>query len=325
MSNQSILNNQLNTHSALGWRFWCLSILWFCMTITLWFFIANGAASDLIAVISNNKPIKDVRFIANITELEYWKNFGYFVGTLGVGPIAIYLASIRTRVAAEQLSTDRSKLETEQERVANDRTKSVNEAFAKSIELLGGTQVTVRQGAIYALARLSKLEESTLHATIVRIFVSFVRDQSKTFKAAQSTTPSSTLPVDVETALYAIRDRNASNDYEHKKRVEAKDTSVGFLFDMSNSFLLNADLDRADFEGFNISDSKIEGCSFIDTKLSRANFVGTEFVDCDFTGATAEGADFSGAKGLTQSVIDQIKGNSLTKIPEGLTAPSGWK
>ena len=301
-----------------------MSFLWFFMTIALWFFIANGAVSGLIDVVANNKPLNGVRFVASVTELEYWKNFGYFVGTLGVGPIAIYLASIRTRVAAEQLSTDRSKLETEQERVANDRTKSVNEAFAKSVELLGNTQVTVRQGAIYALARLSKLEENTLHATIVRIFVSFVRDQSKTFKAAQSTTPSSTLPVDVETALYAIRDRNATNDYELKKRHEARATSVGFLFDMSNSFLLNADLDGADFEGFNLSDSKIEGCSFSGTKLPRVNFVGTEFVDCDFSGATAEAADFSGAKGLTQAVLAQIKGNSLTKVPDGLVTPTEW-
>lgn len=317
-------SEHLNTHAALGWRFGFVAVLWFLITIGLWFFIANGAISRLLEILANRTPLGGLDPFANVTELEYWKNFGYFVGTLGVGPIAIYLASVRTRVAAEQLTTDRSKLDTERERVSNDRTKSVNEAFAKSVELLGNTQVTVRQGAIYALARLSKLEEQTLHATIVRIFVSFVRDQSKEFKSKEHELASSTLPVDVETALYAIRDRNAANEYENRNRYKAKNSSVGFLFDMSNSFLLNADLDGADFEGFNLSDSKIEGCSFISTKLSRVNFVGTNFVNCDFSDANFEAADLTGVTGLAQTDLEATKGNSITKLPEGLSRPSAW-
>lgn len=324
MATSPASSEHLNTHTALGRRFGFVAGLWFLITIGLWFFIANGTISRLIEVLANRTPHGGLNPFANVTELEYWKNLGYFVGTLGVGPIAIYLASVRTRVAAEQLSTDRSKLETERERVSNDRTKSVNEAFAKSVELLGNTQVTVRQGAIYALARLSKLEEQTLHATIVRIFVSFVRDQSKAFKLTNSELESSTLPVDVETALYAIRDRKSAIEYENNKRHEAKASSVGFLFDMSNSFLLNADLDGADFEGFNLSDSKIEGCSFISTKLSRVNFVGTNFINCDFSNANIEAADLTGVTGLTQAVLESTKGNSITKLPENLSRPSTW-
>ena len=330
--------------SRLGIVFWILSMVWFFLAILTWYLIANGWLAAVLENMSSPSANVPVKFFSKVSDLEYWKNFGYFVGTLGVGPIAIYLASVRTKVAEDQLLTDRSKHETEREKVSNDRIKSVNETFAKSIELLGSKEIAVKQGAIYALARLSKLEKDTLHGTIVKIFVSFVRDQSKPLSLpihplistvtrgdAESETGSSVeimplditnLPVDVETALYAIRDRDSGNEYEIKKHGEAKAESVGYLFDMSNSKIFNADLDKSNFRGFNLSDTSFIGCSFVDANFANANLVSSVFINCTFERTNVAAADLSKVTGLTQQDKINLISSNLTKFSAELTQPT---
>ncbi len=291
--------------------FWALSILWIAVVAVLWYRLFNNQISFL-----------------TIPKGESGYTFGYFLGALGVGAIALVLLGRRTHTLMEQVENDRLKIE-------NDRAKMINETFAKSVELLGNSAVAVRQGGIFALQRLSR--ERDLYRTTIRILASFVRDQSRDFRVKRDKETqdqkSSTLPVDVEAALIVIRDRDAILGAEDWKALKTKDRNRT-NFDLSNSFLLNTSLDSVDFRGFNLSDCIFEGClfdsaSFQDAILSSAVFTNSDLVAVNLTGAKLNGTDFSGcdlqsAIGLEQNQIESAIGNSFTKLPLNLKQPTLW-
>jgi hypothetical protein len=312
--------------TKLGPWFWISSVLWVSVVVAWWYVVASGLAGKVI----------------QISDSEHWKSFGYFVGTLGVGPVAIYLAAVRTRALAQQAVNDSSKVE-------NDYAKLTNENFTKSIELLGNSQASVRQGAIFALQRL--LKEKDLYPTIILILCSFVRDTSQEFKARlpndwssdipittasrgtqdsgiDTATSQKTLPVDIEAALIVIRDRKSRdiNDYESEK-IRKRKINDPYLFDLSNSFILNNDLTEIDLRYFNISDCVFEGCVLQRADFSGANLSSTLFRESDLTDAQLKDAELGGCDlfsslGLMQNQINEARCDTTTKLPDGLTIPA---
>ena len=184
-------NTNKANESLGGWFYFC-SAIWFILILFGWFSIATRWWIC-------NCPIDFVMLFKNI-EIEYWKNFGYFVGTLGIGPIAIYLASVRTKVATIQVQTDKEKLETEKTKGRNDREKMINENFTKSVELLGNNSSAVRQGAVFSLQRLSG--EKFLYPAIIRIITSFIRTRTNT---EENNNQHSGSKIDIESALLVIK------------------------------------------------------------------------------------------------------------------------
>lgn len=319
MSRSNSNTNQAD--KSLGGWFYFWSFIWFVSILLIWFSVATRWWIY-------DCPY-DFRMLFSSIEIEYWKNFGYFVGTLGVGPIAIYLASRRTKVAIIQVETDKAKLETEQSKTRNDRTKMINENFTKSVELLGSRSSAVRQGAVFSLQRL--LVEKDLYPTIIRIITSFVRTQTNDKENNDS-------QIDIDSALLVIQERKSKNDgsYENNKLKDEAGRD-GFLFDMSQSIIKDTDLSNTDFRGFNLSDCTFKGCTFENADFERAVLVGTDFGDANiknaiFTDANISGnnpdevkgnriCDLSGTHGLIQEQIDSAITNEFTKVPKGITLP----
>lgn len=270
--------------------FWMAALAWISFVGIFWYWLFSGALTFI-----------------KVPHGESGYTFGYFIGALGVGAIAIVLAGRRTHTLMEQVENDRSKVE-------NDRAKTINENFTKSIELLGGEAVTVRQGGIYALQR--QLREADLYPTIFRIVSAFVRDKSRQFQREQ-TSEDTTLPVDVEAALIVIRDRKTSDPHSYEnKKIASRKPGDSYLFDLSNSYLLNIDLNEIDFRYWNLSDSKIVGCSLQRAKIEGANFSSSSFQDVDFTGVdfskailndgvTFEKCTLSGVVGMTNEQLQK--------------------
>ena len=289
--------------------FWLIASIWISFVAVFWYWLFSGSLTFI-----------------SVPEGESGYTFGYFIGALGVGVVAIVLAGRRTHTLMEQVQNDRSKVE-------QDRAKMINENFTKSVELLGHDKVAVRQGGVFALQRL--LREQDLYSTVIRIIASFVRDQSQIFQKVRASSDS-TLPVDVEAALIVVRDRKSTgpHDYESRKIREIQ-RQGGSIFDLSNSFLLNADLTKIDFRFFNLSDCVIEGCLLKDADLSGANLSSTTFRDAELDGANFDGAQIDGAEfigssnlklvhGLMQTQIDVANGRSEIELPEGLIRPARW-
>ena len=323
-------SNTNKANESLGGRFYFCSAIWFILILFGWFSIATRWWIY-------NFPY-DFRMLFSGIELEYWKNFGYFVGTLGVGPIAIYLASVRTKVATIQVQTDKEKLETEQSKGRNDREKMINENFTKSVELLGNKSSAVRQGAVFSLQRLSG--EKFLYPAIIRIITSFIRTRTYTEEnIEENNNQHSGSKIDIESALLVIKERKSkeSDSYEEKQlQLENNQDREGFLFDMSQSFIEYTDLTYADLRGFNLSDCTFNGCDFSEADFERAVFAGTDFGDSDLTNANFKGAiisgnnpaiprnrvcDLSNTRGLTQEQIDSAITNEFTLVPVGINLP----
>ena len=86
-----------------------------------------------------------------------------------------------------------------------------------------------------------------------------------------------------------------------------------------------AELGRAVFKGADLQDN-----SFSYANLARAEFQGADIGSgLDFTGAYMflthlDGVDLSTVKGLQQPQVDLACGDTKTKLPAGLTAPTSW-
>lgn len=289
--------------------FWSFSILWLCFVAIVWYYLFS----------------KQIEWL-KVPQGESGYTFGYFIGALGVGAVGLILLGRRTHAMLEQVENERSKVET-------DYRKMVNENFTKSIELLGQTEVTARQGGIYALQRL--LDEKVLYSTLIRIISAFIRESSKKFKHEKAENEK-TLPVDIEAALITIRDRVYSESYswEVDKISKRNVSETRPHFDLSNSYLINTDLVESDFRYFNISDSEI-----IDCDMRRFNFTGAIFSFSVFNGVELTGSDFTSTKlngvnfintdlsnviGLVQSQLDSALGSKNIQLPTSLKHPTHW-
>jgi uncharacterized protein YjbI with pentapeptide repeats len=127
-------------------------------------------------------------------------------------------------------------------------------------------------------------------------------------------------------------------------KIEAyRSTFAGAVADGAN--FVSAELQRADFTGAQLTKANFEkaelgranfdkavltGVSFALANLSRADLTGASYegaivFDRAFMFLTRiEGLDLSAATGLQQMQIDLACGDSSTKLPSGLSAPSSW-
>ncbi len=95
--------------------------------------------------------------------------------------------------------------------------------------------------------------------------------------------------------------------------------------DLSHANFAKADLSRADFDNAILSGASFAYANLSRADLSQANVEGTLGFDRAFMLLTRiEGLDLSRATGLDQSQIDIACGDAETKLPKGLTVPTGW-
>lgn len=200
------------------------------------------------------------------------RGLGFFVLGLGVAPLGLYLANIRTESLQHQTNTEKE--------------KAVTESFAKSVELLGNERETARQGGIYALGRLAR-DNRELHPMIMNIVASYIRQESRTYfdenKDSKTDTEadviekfsSKPMPMDIEAAIAVIRDRLKSHD-----RTVGKNR---YVLDLSNTYIFNADFTDTSLKKVNFSDSVLVGCAFDGTDITDSNFQSSKMKDTDLS------------------------------------------
>lgn len=109
--------------------------------------------------------------------------------------------------------------------------------------------------------------------------------------------------------------------------------------DLHNSNLAQADLSKTD-----LRDAILTGCNLTSAELQKASLIGADLSGSDLTGADLEKAqveksnltgvvlkgakvrktDFATTVGVTQAQIDEARGDSTTKLPDGIKRPDSW-
>jgi len=93
---------------------------------------------------------------------------------------------------------------------------------------------------------------------------------------------------------------------------------------LSHADLSDANLSHADLGDANLSHADLSDANFSHADLSDANLSRADLSDANLSGARLSDANLELATNLTQKQIDAAKGNSQTRLPEGLTRPRHW-
>ena len=99
--------------------------------------------------------------------------------------------------------------------------------------------------------------------------------------------------------------------------------------DLAYAVMRGANLALANLAGAQLSEADLvladlRGADLRHADLSNANLVGARLMGVDLAHANLCGADLSTAEDLTDEQLRQTKGDSLTKVPEGMQAPRRW-
>jgi uncharacterized protein YjbI with pentapeptide repeats len=94
--------------------------------------------------------------------------------------------------------------------------------------------------------------------------------------------------------------------------------------DLSGALVVNSDLSGAYLHNAVLRDTRLGGTNLRGTHFYNANLNGAYLNYANLNGADLSGADLSTAVGVTQDQVNSARGNSYTKLPEGLNVPSNW-
>jgi uncharacterized protein YjbI with pentapeptide repeats/DNA replication protein DnaC len=95
--------------------------------------------------------------------------------------------------------------------------------------------------------------------------------------------------------------------------------------DLSRADLSDADLSRADLSDADLSDADLSRADLSDADLSYADLSRADLSGADLSRADLRDADLSDTKYLRQKQIDSARGDSNTRLPQGLTRPQHWE
>lgn len=215
---------------------------------------------------------------------------------LGVlAAIALPLALWRSSVAANQLVTAQRSL--------------LGERYQKGAEMLNGTTLSARLGGIYTLQQLAQRNPSTYHVQIMRLLCAYFREQvSLTRPFDDQKSIESEKIREGQLLAYQKIDRTAIDKYSNRpvlslkedeqaifdlfksrsvEQLEAEEKE-GYLLDLTNLNLSNADLHQGKFINTDLSDtdmsesslwgSMFRGTNFRNTKLDRTTLGGSVFI-----------------------------------------------
>jgi Pentapeptide repeats (8 copies) len=248
-------------------------------------------------------------------------------GLIGVGAILTFWLNSRIyKVTAETFELT--------------RLGHLTERYSKAIEQLGGDNLDVRLGGIYALERLA-IDSAGYHPTIVEVLSAFVREHGDRDQVGDDPRPAA----DVQAALTVL------GRLPNRPGVSRGDLSNAQL---AGAHLDGADLSGARLSGVNLSNAWLGDTNLSDAFLGRANLSGARILyGSDLSGAWLGDANLSGAwlgdaqqrdgegygdatlptvegkatsvAGLTQEQLSLARGDEHTRLPPGLDHPSGWR
>ena len=230
------------------------------------------------------------------------------------------------------------------------REGQVTDRYTKAIEQLGGRELDVRIGGIYALERIAR-DSVKDHPTVMAVLTAFIREHSREQWPPPDTGDEgqerSTRP-DVQAAVTVVDRRDAKRDIQPIDLNGAVLVGAAlFGANLTGTNVALALFAGATDAGANLTGADLTGATFTeatltDAKLARADLTGADLVNADLTGATLTGATLTGATltrtnliganlagaDLTGATLTRLKltGADLTgaKWPEGVGVPRGW-
>jgi uncharacterized protein YjbI with pentapeptide repeats len=250
-------------------------------------------------------------------------------GLLGVGALLTFWLNSRVYQI-----TSRTLELTEQGHIA--------ERYTKAIEQLGGEELAVRLGGIYALERLAYDSPDRHHPTVVEVLSAFVRERSeregalrRSQESAEKTDADSRplQPPWAPTSGARAKQRQPATD------IQATLTVLGRLpqrpnvrrGDLRGAYLAGANLGGANLSGAWIDDVNLSGAHLIGANLSGAHLIGAnlsgarltvanmsrallanadlssaELAGANLSGAMLVDADLSGAQLSDKDLVDRL-------------------
>jgi hypothetical protein len=194
-------------------------------------------------------------------------------------------------------------------RIDVSRQGQLTERFIRAVEQLAGDSVSVRVGAIYALARVAN-ESDRDRTAVIDLLAAFVREHAP----GGSKRERAFVRPDVQSAMTVLGQTINFSDLDSSRRVDLSNTDLPgaklkganlFCVDLSGANLRGAQmedaclrdarlwsacLDLANLSGADLSVAELEEASAEDTDFSDANLSGAVMIR-----ANLKGADFSGA------------------------------
>ena len=242
-------------------------------------------------------------------EADWFRTAGFFIAGVGVAPLGLFLAHQRTAALWRQTQ--------------NESARRVTDAFTKAVELLGHKDIAVRQGGIHALSRIAQ-ENSKEHPKIIRIIAAYIRHRGQNYISAKVKEwadssddgplppgvekwdhdsvekwilPKAPMPVDLEAAIAAIRER--TQDFDPRSKFHGILRRSGRFIDLSNTRFFNADFTRA-----SLSHANLSGCKFYRCEFTAATLNGAQLQNTDFVNSVLRSADLSECFMLKTMIIN---------------------
>jgi uncharacterized protein YjbI with pentapeptide repeats len=161
---------------------------------------------------------------------------------------------------------------------------SLKQRFITALEHLQNQQTQIRLEAIYELVKITK-DYPKSHWQIMEILASFVRNNAPLMP---DNIPNQSIKCDIQAALSAIANRDASKDAENQ------------ILDLSNTDIRGANLVGGNLERINLYHTNLEGANLCEVNLqmailSAANLAETNLVRANLRQAILSAANLRGA------------------------------
>lgn len=276
------------------WQAYCLSFLakqkkllaylliallsFWLLSETLIFFLRGWKLIENLWQALANEEVK-LKFFIEITKAIVLSVVGIAIA-IAVG-VAIYF---NIKIAHKNSLLLEKKQENEYSYYQN---QLIIERFSKSVEQLSSSKPQVRLGGIYSLEQVA-IESPKDHWTIVEIITSLIQE-SFPFELENydsSNNHKNDLPeisIDIQAALTVIGRRIVQQD------------PVGKYLNLSFTYLVGADLGRANLSGADLSRAGLIGADLSEADLKGAGLSGAYLIGADLSKADLSGADLIGA------------------------------
>lgn len=210
---------------------------------------------------------------------EWIKSYGVAIA----GVVALSIAIWRAFVADRNSRTAESAHQREIERMDFDR-------FQRGAESLGSEKLTVRVGAIVALADLAKSPDQKWRSEIYLLLFAFLRQRSSALKANSRKAQERQLKLSSEDLAHATRALLEPPLRDLKKRIDFSNLYFAGA-PLQNTRFRNVNLNQSNFAGASLQGASFENVSFIAAVFSHANISKTKWTKTNAAGATF--GDFS--------------------------------
>lgn len=281
-----------------------------------WTLLLIGIVTGMVAL-SQNTQVLNLSFWgspAGKTLSEVVRN----LGLLALAIVALPFAVWRAWVSHREAETRQQLAKIAQQQTAQAEQGQITDRFAKSVELLGSNNPTVRTGAIFALGRIAQDSVERDHIPVMQILSNFVRyppysdrqelaasdyeERLAHYLESDKTTPPPETNViecpDVLAAMEVIGERNGQQrawEEENEYQITFRSAQLKFM-NLTGANLKNVTINAADMRGSRLSLAMGAGANFTGVNLQKAELRGTNL----------SGAVLSGAK-LNHSLLSHVR------------------